>query len=113
MAFSSTKFLVEVLVQWADQNLQTLFIAHKGDHERGLILLYQELKSGRVRLWVEETSDLGVRAFGQRFSEDKTPEDAKAYIERERNRDEDLWVVVFENSNGNLPEVLTAAPRAF
>ena len=105
--FDSTDFIVESLVRWADQNLLHLTVAHKGDRTRGLILLHQELRGGGHRFWVQRRDELGHRAFTRRFSEDVTTEDANAFVKREISRDDDLWVLVLEQSDGTLPPVVS------
>lgn len=107
MNLNDSKFLVEALVRWADTNLQSLFILNSGDLKRGLILLRQDMRAGLVRFWVQETDFQGQRAFRQRFAEDQTMEQADAYVQRELKRDQDLWVLIHECSDGNLPPILT------
>ena len=104
-----TKFFIEVLTRWADMNLQPMFVRNQGDTLRGLILIYQELNNQLVRIWVQETDEFGNRVFRRRFDKDITQEEADNFVDREVTRDEDLWIVIFESSGGDLPPVLKSA----
>ena len=107
--FQDSRFLIEILVRWANENLVDLIVQKRGHETRGLILLRQNLGTDLVRLWVQENDEAGSPTFRQRFEQDQTFEQADAYVERELIRDDDLWIVVCENSDGVLPKVLESA----
>ena len=72
-----------------------------------LCFLFADFLLGPAPFWVQETDFQGQRAFRQRFAEDQTMEQADAYVQRELKRDQDLWVLIHECSDGNLPPILT------
>jgi len=109
MSFQTAKFTIQSLVRWSQEALTSLVVLHKGDETRGLITLQQHLTDGKVRFWVQETDMDGLVQWRRRFEEDQEEAVATDYIERERSRDEDLWVVVMDSSNGVLPPVLQQA----
>ena len=106
MGFELTSFWVEVLVRWADGNSQNLFALKKGDADRGLILLRQDMKNGKVRIWVQTFNQDQESCFRRQFAEDLDKETAEEFVKREVAIDDDLWVIVMENSNGHLPPIL-------
>lgn len=109
MSFQTAKFTIQSLVRWSQDALEPLVVLHKGDDTRGLILLQQHLRDGKVRLWVQETGIDGLPQWRRRFEDDQEETEAEAFVERELSRDEDLWVVVLESSDGVLPSVLQLA----
>ena len=106
---NSSQFFVQALVRWADQNLKTVTVTMKGDRDRGVIYLQQELDAGLVRLWVQRRADHDTVVFERRFSEDQTATVVADFIARERQRDEDLWLLVEERSDGSLPPILQSS----
>jgi len=112
MTFENAEFFVQTLVRWADAHVKSIFVLHRGHRERGLLLLRQDLRGGLSRFWVQETGAEGQVQFRRRFAEDQTPEAAQAYVDRERARDEDLWVLILEDSDGTLPPVFQAVPSS-
>ncbi len=107
--FESARFTIDALLRWSAQEAQSVLVLHKGDAHRGLILLQQELGTGASKIWIQETNEIGVRAFRPRHGDHMPAGEAQAFIERELGRDSDLWVVVHERSDGNLPAVLQRA----
>ena len=108
--FHSSKFILEILFNWASKKGEILIVSHKGDAFRGLILIKQELTNHKVRFWIQETNADGIRVFKRRHGEDMAVDKAEGFIEREINRDQDLWVIAQENSTGCLPDVLNSLP---
>lgn len=107
---NTPSFYISALVRWSNENLHSAYVVNKGDPERGLILISQPmLSSSLVRIWVQQTGDDGLPSWRQRFDEDQDSDAAASFIERELQRDEDLWVIEIEGTQGDLPSVLTAA----
>lgn len=104
--FDSSRFLVDSIIKWAALEAETIVVSNKGENERGLILIKQELCSGLIRIWVQTRDINDNLTFTRRFHEDQTQDFADAFIEREVQRDEDLWVLVQERSSGSLPDIL-------
>ncbi len=104
--FESARFTIDALLKWSVLEAQSLMVLNKGDSQRGLILLQQELRTGASKIWIQETNERGVRVFRPRHGDPMSPDQAQAFIERELGRDSDLWVVIHERSDGTLPPVL-------
>ena len=100
-------FYISALIRWADEALVSAYVRHRGDPERGLILIGQVGKDQSVWVWVQGSDEEGVPCWRLRFDAAQGSEAADAYMERERARDEDLWIVELESEGPNLPPVLT------
>lgn len=73
-------------------------ILHKGDDERGLILIKQFVSGEGARIFTQSRDDEGTLIWHQPLGESWLDE-AKAdqYIARQRNFDEDLWVIEIDD----------------
>ena len=100
-------FYVSAVVRWADEELVSAYVRHRGDVERGLVMIVQVGGDQQAHLWVQSSDEFGVPCWRMRFNEPKTIEEADAFITRERERDEDLWVIELERDSSDLPGVLT------
>ncbi|MDG1707141.1 MAG: DUF1491 family protein [Emcibacteraceae bacterium] len=87
------------------RRLETQFIPavviHKGDEDRGMVLIKQYVHGQGTRLF-NQTRDLDDNLIwneplGEGFIEERQ---ADEYITRQRNFDEDLWVIEVEDNKG-------------
>jgi hypothetical protein len=96
-----TELWVQAQIRVCDRNLMPIAVVHKGDADRGSVLLRLLRRDGRCLVLRRMTTFEGeagwmVVAGGGEVSE----EDARAYGEREVERDRDLWVVEIEDFDG-------------
>ncbi len=69
-------------------------ILHKGDEERGLIIIKQFVSGSGTRIFTQSRDEQGLLGWHQPLGDDWLEEQkADAYIARQRNFDEDLWVI--------------------
>ncbi|MDG1995770.1 MAG: DUF1491 family protein [Emcibacteraceae bacterium] len=76
-------------------------VLHKGDEARGLVLIKQYVHGQGARLY-SQTRDIDDNLIwheplGGNFMEERK---ADEYITRQRNFDEDLWVIEIEDNKG-------------
>lgn len=102
----NTHMWVSAHLRQCDIDFMPATVVHKGDSERGLILLKHYVSRGDCTLYKQgyrEDGGLEWRTpLGLHFEESK----ADSYIMRERKFDEDLWVIEIEDPKGKyiLPE---------
>ena len=99
-------FYVSAVVRWANSALASAYVRHSGDPERGLILITHQDREAGIRIWVQGSDADGVPCWRPRFQTPQSLPDADAFVARERERDNDLWVIEWEGSPPDLPAVL-------
>ena len=69
-------------------------ILHRGDDERGLILIKKYVPGNGAKIYMQGRDDNDVLVWQQPLGDDWLEESkADQYITRQRNFDEDLWVI--------------------
>lgn len=73
-------------------------VLHKGDDERGLILIKQYVGAQGARIFTQTRDDEGALEWHQPLG-DNWLEETKAdqYISRQRDFDDDLWVLEIDD----------------
>jgi hypothetical protein len=87
------------------RRLEILFIpavvVHKGDEDRGLVLIKQYVHGQGTRLFNQTRDDtnnlIWQEPLGDIFMEERKVDE---YIARQRSFDEDLWVIEVEDNKG-------------
>lgn len=82
-------------------------ILHRGDEERGLILIKQYVGGVGARIFTQTRDGEGILGWHQPLGDDWL-EEAKAdqYITRQLDFDDDLWVIEIDDpKNIYIPEV--------
>ena len=105
MNLFSPTFTLSALTKWADSSLIPLYVLHRGDPDRGLILIHGQGLDHMSVLWVQGSDSAGNVGWRKRFPAAISQSEASSYIDRERKRDEDLWVIELEN-HPDLPPIL-------
>jgi GMP synthase (glutamine-hydrolysing) len=87
-------------------------VVHKGDETSGAVLVKLNGFAKGCTVLVETRDQTGARAWLRGTGASPvTEQEADAYIERNRRRDPDLWIVEVEDRGGALPfdgAILTA-----
>ena len=86
-------------------------IAHRGDSERGDVVIKVTTERGKARLYVPAFNPEGPSEFEWLVTEDETEVDAA--IQKRLKTDRDLWVIEIEDREGRhfLVEKVREAPR--
>ncbi len=73
-------------------------VLHRGDEERGMILVKKYVHGSGAKIYMQGRDEEGNVGWQQPLGEDWVSEQkADQYIARQRNYDEDLWVVEVED----------------
>lgn len=97
---------------WLDGHLRQLTsdgvfytIVHKGDAARGTVALKLNLgRENGCRLLIQARSPEGELGWLAALDGKTTPEtEADAYLQRQLDRDPDLWVIEIESKDGRHP----------
>lgn len=96
-----TKIVIDAELRRSNGMGCSAVVLHKGDDERGLILIKQYVYNQGARLYAQ-TRDLDDnliwhQPLGQDFMDEQK---ADQYITRQRNFDEDLWVIEVDDPKG-------------
>jgi GMP synthase (glutamine-hydrolysing) len=86
--------------------VQGLFatVVRKGDEDAGALLIKQNFLDGRFCVLSRMTTAGGLPSWHAGTGGERVEESAAdAYINREINRDRDLWVIEIEDREGRLP----------
>lgn len=105
-----TKLWVAALIRRAQINGAFAILAHRGDAERGDVLVRVRDRHGLVRVWGRDWSPSGREEWtgfvalplDPSASTPHSPDDsiAEAYVTRRLRADPDLWVVDIEDPEG-------------
>jgi hypothetical protein len=100
----ATSFLVEARIRQCNGRGVPACLVHRGEAERGAILLILDRRDQGCELWVQ-TRDMQGALGWMRAQPDRmlTSLDARDYTERALARDPDLWVVEIEDPAGVNP----------
>ena len=103
MATLKTHLWVNAQVRtWTGQGLFT-YVAHKGDPERGGLMIKRVPLNGTAELYERALSMDGNPVWRRFGPEGGEPEqDADARIAKRLGHDQDLWVLEVEDPSGNL-----------
>jgi len=75
-----------------------VMVLHKGDMDRGLVLIKHYVAGQGCILYVQRRDMEGILSWAKPLSDDFIPEnEADDYIIRQRKFDEDLWVIEVED----------------
>jgi hypothetical protein len=93
-------FWISAQVHLCDQAFIPVAILHKGDPDAGAILLKLNRLSKGCQVLTQVRNINGAPAWMPGMGEAYVSEqDADSYIERQRSRDPDLWVLEIEDPN--------------
>lgn len=90
---------VDALIRRVQVGGASCFVVHRGDRERGGVIVKVADLAGGARVYVPRTSMEGERVFVdlrlQGVGEEEA--DAEAYLSRAKERDPDTWVLEIED----------------
>ncbi|WP_138380312.1 DUF1491 family protein [Luteithermobacter gelatinilyticus] len=93
-----TSFWVSAEIRKLEGRLITAMVRYKGDVDRGLVLIKQNLMGDGSILYTQGRDPQGRLGWRTPLGPDPLPEDkAEDYIARQRKFDEDLWVLEIED----------------
>ena len=96
-----TSIWVGAEIRRLEVELTTAMVLRKGDADRGLVLIKQNLLGPGCVLYVQGRDLDGNLGWRCPLGEEPVPEDkADSYIARQRDYDEDLWVIEIEDPKG-------------
>ena len=94
-----TSLLVSAEIRRCEGMFINAVVLHRGDEERGLILIMKSVPSKGAKLYAQnrdESDDLiWFQPLGEEWIDSKK---ADQYIARQRKFDEDLWVIEIEDA---------------
>ncbi|MEO1028038.1 MAG: DUF1491 family protein [Pseudomonadota bacterium] len=94
-----TKLWIDGLIRRVQSDAAAAFVLHKGDEDRGEILIKISSLDGQARLLRPATDMDGTRIVLDMTQQGIGPDEAEidAYILKARDRDTDLWVIEIED----------------
>ncbi len=91
--------LVAAEIRRCEAMFASAVVVHRGDDERGQILIKHYVPSKGARIYVQSRDENGKLIWFQPLGEDWIAEKkADQYIERQKGFDEDLWVLEVEDA---------------
>lgn len=102
----STRLTVQALVRRCYVSDLPAVVVRKGDEERGALMLKVNNFDAGCTVWTQTRTMDGDPAWMRGTGADKVPEEtANAYLDRQAQRDPDIWVVEIEDRLGRfVPE---------
>ncbi|MDO8838548.1 MAG: DUF1491 family protein [Parvibaculum sp.] len=92
---------VKALIRRCETAGGAAMVVRRGDATAGVVLVKVNRLDGRATVYAPARDGEGALVWMARPSADPAPElDADAYIEKQRDRDPDLWVVEIEDREG-------------
>lgn len=99
----STRLMVQALVRRCYVADMPAVALRKGDEERGAIMLKVNCFAAGCTVWTQTRTMDGAPAWMRGTGAELVPEQtADAYVERQVQRDPDLWVVEIEDRHGRF-----------
>lgn len=96
-----TALWVQVQVRLCDRDVIPIAVSRKGDPDAGSILLKLARREKRCLVLRRITTLDGDMGWMVVAGDGEVPEDeAQAYVEREMERDRDLWIIEIEDPEG-------------
>lgn len=90
--------LVSAEIKRCESLFVNAVVLHRGDDERGIILIKKYVHGSGAKIYIQGRGDEGNIGWQQPIGEDwVTEQKADQYIARQRNYDEDLWVIEVED----------------
>ena len=100
----STRLVVQALVRRCYVAQLPAVVVRKGDEERGALMLKVNGFDQGCVVWTQTRTMDGDPAWMRGTGKDRVPEQAAdAYVDRQVQRDPDLWVVEIEDRKGANP----------
>lgn len=99
----ATGLWVDALLRRVQLEGASAFVLHKGDADRGDVVVKVASLDGRARGFVPSIDyDTGVRSFTDLALRGvgETEREIDEYIHRARDRDPDLWIIEIEDREG-------------
>lgn len=95
------RFWVDALRWRAESAGASIYVAHKGDPDAGVILLKTLLPERKAQLYAPMRNMEGERVWMMPLGADPVPEqDAESYARRRIEDDPDLWLVEVDDPYG-------------
>jgi hypothetical protein len=92
---------VKALIRRCETNGAGAMVVRRGDATSGIVLVKVNRLDGRATVYAPARDGEGALFWMARPGTEPAPEaDADAYIEKQRQRDPDLWVVEIEDREG-------------
>ncbi|MBX3493459.1 MAG: DUF1491 family protein [Parvibaculum sp.] len=92
---------VKALIRRCEAAGAAAMVVRRGDATAGVVLVKVNRLDGRATVYAPARDGEGALFWMARPTAEPAPEpDADAYIEKQRNRDPDLWVVEIEDREG-------------
>ena len=99
----SSRLMVQALVRRCYVAEMPAVVVRKGDEERGALMLKVNNFNAGCTVWTQTRTMDGDPAWMRGSGGDRVPEQtADAYIDRQVQRDPDLWVVEIEDRLGRF-----------
>lgn len=102
----STRFWVQALVRRCSIDGVSAVIVRRGDEERGAVMLKVNRFDAGCTIWTQTRTLDGDPAWMRGTGAEPVPEaTADAYVQRQVQRDPDLWIVEVEDRHARfMPE---------
>ena len=101
-----TQIIVQSIIRQCDVRMIPAIVLHKGDVDSGALIMKINLMNKTCFLIRKSTMPSGKSAWIKPLSDNPIPEDrVDEYIEREINRDRDLWVIEIEDAKSQYEPV--------
>jgi hypothetical protein len=94
----ATRLMVQALVRRCSIAGLAATVVHRGDADRGTVLIKVNRFDAGVTVWTQTRTPAGEPAWMRGTGADPVAEPASdAYVERQVKRDPDLWVIEIED----------------
>lgn len=95
------RFWVDALRWRAESAGASVYVAHRGDPDAGVVLVKLLLPQREAQLYVPVRDFEGARQWSRPLGAEPVPEqDAEAYVRRRLDQDPDLWVIEIDDPHG-------------
>lgn len=98
-----THLWVEAKIRECHNNGTPAFVVHKGNRTGGMVLLKLNNLSGLCRVLMQQRDLDGLLTWINPLNDDVPEPEADSYIAKERDFDEDLWILEIEDKDMKNP----------